>query len=96
VATRSDDVVVQAERRKRVSPADAARVLALVSVLPVQIDARTAALAFSEIVATARAHRLSTYDASYLELARRLALPLATLDRDLATAAKRDGVTLLL
>jgi predicted nucleic acid-binding protein len=36
------------------------------------------------------------YDAAYLEVAVRRALPLATLDRDLGQAAQRQGVTLLL
>jgi predicted nucleic acid-binding protein len=41
-------------------------------------------------------HNLSAYDATYLELATRLHLPLATLDRDLAAAAAKTGVSLVL
>ncbi len=37
----------------------------------------------------------TAYDASYLELASRRGLPLATLDSDLRAAAQRHGVTLL-
>jgi predicted nucleic acid-binding protein len=40
-------------------------------------------------------HHLTIYDAAYLELARRLSLPLATLDRDLRAAAEALGVPLL-
>lgn len=40
-------------------------------------------------------HRLSAYDASYLELAIRRGLPLATQDRKLADAAIAAGVELL-
>ena len=40
----------------------------------------------------ARRYRLSAYDASYLELALRVGLPLATLDADLAKAARKAGV----
>jgi predicted nucleic acid-binding protein len=40
----------------------------------------------------ARRHKLSAYDASYLELAIRLGVPLATLDVDLQKAAKKAGV----
>jgi predicted nucleic acid-binding protein len=43
----------------------------------------------------AESHLLTLYDAAYLELARRLRLPLATLDRRLAAAAAREGVALL-
>ena len=42
----------------------------------------------------ARRHRLTVYDAAYLELAVRNALPLATLDAMLATAARSEGVPL--
>ncbi len=42
------------------------------------------------------AHNLTIYDSVYLELARRLRLPLATLDRRLASAAEREGVALLI
>jgi predicted nucleic acid-binding protein len=47
------------------------------------------------IIALARRHRLTIYDASYLELSLREALPLATLDKDLAGAATVEKATLL-
>jgi hypothetical protein len=40
-------------------------------------------------------HRLTVYDATYLELALRLSLPLATFDDDLRRAAQQEGVSLL-
>jgi predicted nucleic acid-binding protein len=40
-------------------------------------------------------HRLTFYDAAYLELALRLSAPLATLDRALARAARAAAVPLL-
>jgi predicted nucleic acid-binding protein len=46
-------------------------------------------------MALARAHALSVYDSAYLELARRRAAPLATLDRRLAAAATGEGVLLI-
>ena len=42
----------------------------------------------------ARTRALSSYDAAYLELAVRLGLPLATLDRELRAAAEAEGVEL--
>lgn len=47
------------------------------------------------ILALARKHRLTFYDAAYLELAQREELPLATLDESLATAARREGIALV-
>jgi predicted nucleic acid-binding protein len=42
----------------------------------------------------ARRHRITVYDAAYLELAARLMLPLATLDRELQRAAAAEGIPL--
>ena len=52
------------------------------------------AQALDAVTEIARPHQLSVYDASYVELARRLALPLATLDQRLGAAATRIGVAL--
>jgi len=43
----------------------------------------------------AQTHKLTAYDAAYLELARRFQLPLATLDQELITAAQATGVRLI-
>jgi predicted nucleic acid-binding protein len=48
------------------------------------------------IIDLARRHRLALYDAAYLELAQREAIPLATLDKELVTAARAEGVPLVL
>jgi predicted nucleic acid-binding protein len=48
------------------------------------------------VAAVSREFRLSGYDAQYLELARRLGLPLVTLDKDLRKAAKKAGVSIYL
>jgi predicted nucleic acid-binding protein len=47
------------------------------------------------VLLLARKHRLSFYDAVYLELAQRTNLSLATLDRALAAAASTAGVPLV-
>ncbi len=48
------------------------------------------------IVAAERRHTLSSYDASYLVLAERLGIGLATLDKPLAKASRKAGVKLLI
>ena len=45
-----------------------------------------------DVTALARRHNLSGYDAAYLETAKRLHAPLATLDKKLANAAVEEGV----
>lgn len=47
------------------------------------------------VLKLARTHGLSVYDASYLELALRAEIPLATLDTQLATAAFAEGAALI-
>ena len=47
-----------------------------------------------QIAALARRHRLSGYDAAYPETALRRGAKLATLDRKLAAAAAREGVSI--
>ena len=89
------NVLAQAERRKRLTPAQTSAHLELLDRLPVATDAETDSRAFREILSVARTEGLTTYDAAYLELAARRGVPLATLDRALARAARRVGVATL-
>lgn len=82
------------ERRRRITPADSARFLAILDALPIAVDDETVAHAWADTMHLARAHNLSSYDASYLELAIRLGLPLAAQDGKLKTAAEAVGVPL--
>ncbi len=63
--------------------------------LPIQVDSETERLAWGPILQLARKHRLTSYDAAYLELAIRRRLPLATLDKELIQAAYKEGVVVL-
>jgi len=54
------------------------------------------AQAFDRVLVLAERHRLTVYDAAYLELALRRGLPLASLDTDLRKAAQVEGIPLLL
>jgi len=63
--------------------------------LPVEIDAGGISRSYSSVFRLCRAHQLSSYDAAYLDLAQIEAIPLATLDKNLRTAAKAAGVRLL-
>ena len=86
------NVLLVAERNKRLSKADVVRFLALLSNLPVIVEQETPERMLKEIVALAREQRLTTYDASYLDLAMRLGLPIATRDTTLSKAAKKCRV----
>jgi predicted nucleic acid-binding protein len=82
------------ERRRRIKSADTARFLAILDAFPITVDDETVAHAWADTMHLARAHNLSSYDASYLELAIRLGLPLAALDGKLKAAAEAVGVSL--
>jgi predicted nucleic acid-binding protein len=82
------------ERRRRTTEAKVTLFLDLLKSLPISIDDETASRAWQESIQLARKHQLSLYDASYLELALRHALPLATLDGKLIAAANTVGVGL--
>ena len=88
------NALLVSERRGRTTPADASRFLAILGTFPITVDDETVAKAWVETMHLARAHKLSAYDASYLELAMRLGLPLATLDEKLRSAAHSVGVPL--
>ncbi|HEY0526232.1 MAG TPA: type II toxin-antitoxin system VapC family toxin [Stellaceae bacterium] len=89
------NVLLQAEKRGRLSSSDVAIRLDLIAELPISVDQETTARAWREILTLARAERLTTYDATYLELATRRRLPLLTRDDELAQAAVRLGVAVL-
>lgn len=80
------------ERRRRLEPSQTAEILARLARLPIVLDHEPIGDA---VLALARAHRLTFYDAAYLELALRRDAPLATLDRQLAAAARAAAVRLL-
>jgi predicted nucleic acid-binding protein len=86
------NVLLVAERKKRLSEASVVRFLALLNSLPITVEQETPERMLKEIVSLARTHELSTYDASYLDLAMRLGLPIATQDASLARAAKKCRV----
>ena len=85
----------QGIRRRRLTISERNEALADLDALSITIDRHTGKYAWKETLALADKHSLTVYDATYLELALRLALPLATLDDDLRKAAEREGLELL-
>jgi predicted nucleic acid-binding protein len=87
-------VLIIGERRKRSTQAKATIWLRLLAALPIAVDMQAPGLAFDTILDLARSHKLTTYDAAYLELAMRLGVPIAARDQDLEKAATAVGVAL--
>lgn len=63
--------------------------------LPIVVDPDTGRYTWTDTLELADRHKLTVYDATYLELALRRKLPLATLDKELRVAAQNEGVQLL-
>lgn len=82
------NVLLVAERKERISKADSGHFIALISQLPIVVGRTNSETVFHDIMALARRYKLSSYDASYLELAIRKGLPIASLDNALIRAAK--------
>jgi predicted nucleic acid-binding protein len=82
-------------RRGRIDAAFRDATLADLELLPIQTDPETEKQAWRATLLLSTRHRLTVYDAAYLELAIRRGLPLATLDQELRAAATAESVTLL-
>ena len=87
------NILLVANRRKKMTVLECEAALAFFENLPIAIDLETSSMAFGKTSDLAREHSLSAYDACYLELAVRKKLPLATRDESLIKAAKRSGIT---
>ena len=86
------NVIVIGERRGRLTAIAAAECLNLLETIPIDVDVVRVGRTVWNL---ARRHRLTFYDASYLELAIRRGLAIATLNRALIAAARAERVELL-
>ena len=90
------NVLLVAERRKRLNLADSVRFITLLSQLPIEVEYEWPENKMKDHLALGREQNLSSYDASYLDLAMRKDCPIATLDERLRTAAKDISVEVFL
>jgi predicted nucleic acid-binding protein len=86
------NILIVNERRRRITESGTASFLLQLSLLRLRVDRSAEENA---VLRLARAHRLSVYDAVYLELAQREGLPLATLDAELRRVAGSEGLLLV-
>jgi predicted nucleic acid-binding protein len=84
--------LLNAERKGRLRGASPEELLQTVAALPIE---RRTEIEQHDAMRLSRQHRLTFYDASYLALALELRVPLATLDKELRDAARREGVPLI-
>ncbi len=81
-----------AVRRSRIDAEFRRASLADLALLDITTDPHTDNQAWADTLQLADRHRLTLYDAAYLELAQRRKLPLATLDQELLIAAQAAGI----
>lgn len=86
------NVLLMAERRKRITEAQGRRFTRLLESLPIRITDPQLNSLWSNAVVVAREHGLSVYDGTYLDLAMREGIALATRDKALRKAAKKLGI----
>ena len=89
------NVLAMAERKGRITPPQSDAFIADLGKLGIERDNEAADRAFTHLLSLCRKHRLTSYDAIYLDLAIRRSLPLATLDDDLRRTARKLGVGIL-
>jgi predicted nucleic acid-binding protein len=87
--------LLSAQRRGRVTAERVEQFLTQILRFHIQVEPFTTQQAVREVKQLAQTHQLTTYDAAYLALALRFQLPLATLDKELITAANAAGVRLV-
>ena len=85
------NVIARSQRKGLIKEADAAEFRTLVQQLDIEADSATHEQALSDTYHLALRYNLFAYDASYLELALRLGIPLATLDAGLLEAVAEAG-----
>lgn len=86
------NILVVSERRGRITEAVTRNFLQSLSSLPILLDASPDE---DRVLRLARRHKLSVYDAAYLELAQRRKVPLASLDAALVKAARAEKIEAL-
>ena len=86
------NALLMAERRGRITAEQATQALTLLDSLSLEEDEETAEQIPARTFSLARKHRLTLYDAAYLELAQRRGASLASFDSQLLDAAANEGV----
>ncbi|MFN3077156.1 MAG: type II toxin-antitoxin system VapC family toxin [Alphaproteobacteria bacterium] len=86
------NILVVNERRRRLTEADTAAFLRHLNRLGIDVDPSPRE---ADVLRLARVHGLSVYDATYLELAQRNGIALASLDGALVRAARAEAIAVV-
>jgi len=86
------NVLAVNERKGRLQISESTEFLKTLSRLDIRIEQRPAYP--GDLLPLIRRHKLTAYDAAYLDLAKRTGFALASFDTDLIDAAKSEGIAL--
>lgn len=89
------NVLTVAERKNRLTSIQSDNFLGLLKALPIEVDAGLDNGFNKQIISLSRKYNMSTYDASYLDLAQRHQAPLASFDKELCSIAQQEGIKIL-
>jgi len=89
------NLLLISERRNRITRVEAGEYQQVFTQMPIVVEPALTPQQCADVLSLALRHRLTAYDAAYLELAVRKACPLATLDTELIAAARAEGVELV-
>jgi predicted nucleic acid-binding protein len=90
------NAILNAAKKKRINKEQSSKILSFFDLLPIEIDSSGALLTTKSTYNFAEKHNLTIYDACYLELAKQRSLPLATFDKSLITACKKEKIKVYL
>jgi predicted nucleic acid-binding protein len=89
------NLLLMAERRKRIGSGDVLRHLVQLKMMPIEVDEEALEQTWNSTSRLAQKYQLTAYDAAYLEMAIRRNVGLGSLDTDLRKAAKAEKMPLL-
>jgi predicted nucleic acid-binding protein len=85
------NAILRGERARLIQPSQSGFFLSRISQPAISVDSESPRAHLASVLTLARLHRLSAYDATYLELVLRIGGTLATFDRQLAPAVRLAG-----
>ncbi len=89
------NVLCMSERHKRINNEKCNKFLDILSSLPIELDMGHTSMFNKRIISITNNQQISAHDASYIELALRYNIPLASFDKKLCVVAKSEGIKLL-
>lgn len=86
------NVLFVAEKKGRIKKVDTISFLNFIKFLPINIENSSYDIVTKDALAISREHNITIYDASYIELAIRKNLPIASFDKELVNISKKIGI----